>query len=142
MGRITEALRKVGDERILRINKKPEFQYVVKRVENTSIDEHVVSFHDPSSPVGEQYKILRTNIQSIRFEKNYKTFAITSSIHQEGKTITSINLAIALAHDLNDKSVLLIDADMRKGSVARYLGIESSPGLCEVLKGEASEESV
>ncbi len=133
MGKITEALKKVSDERIARIQKKPEIQYVVKRIENTKIDEHVVSFHDPSSPVGEQYKILRTNILSLKNTKNYKTFLITSSVNGEGKTITSINLAMAMAHDLNNKSILLIDADMRKGKVGKYLGINSTPGLSNVL---------
>lgn len=142
MGRITEALKKVSDERIARIKKKPEIQYVVKTVENTRIDEHVVSFHDPASPAGEQYKILRTNIQALKFSKDYKTFVITSAINQEGKTMTSLNLAIAMAHDSNDKSVLFIDADMRKGTAAKYLGLDSSPGLSEVLSGEIGEDSV
>ncbi len=140
MGRITDALKKVADERIQRIQKKPDIQYVVKKIENTKIDQHVVSFHDPSSPVGEQYKILRTNIQSLKTTKDYKTFLITSAVNGEGKTITSVNLSLAMAHDLNNKSILLIDADMRKGKVSKYLGIHSSPGLSEILKGEAEPD--
>ena len=141
MGKITEALKKVSGERIARIQKKPSVQYVVKKVENTRIDEHIVSFHDPSSPVGEQYKMLRTNIQMLKVTKGYKTFVITSSINGEGKTVSSINLAMSLAHDLNNKSVLLIDADMRKGKMARYLGLSSHPGLSEILKGEAEVDN-
>ena len=140
MGRITEALKKVRDERIARIQKKPKIQYVVRKAKDTNIDEHVVAYHDPSSPVGEQYKILRTNIQSLEQQKGYKTFAITSAIHGEGKTITSINLSMTMAQDMNSKSVLLIDADMRKGSVSKYLGIKRSPGLSEVLSGQANED--
>jgi capsular exopolysaccharide synthesis family protein len=141
MGKITDALRKVTDERIARIQKKPEIQYVVRKLENTNIEEHIVSFHDPTSPVAEQYKILRTNIQSLRQTKGYKTFAITSSIHGEGKTVTAINLAITMAQDLNTKSVLLIDADMRKGKMAKYLGISQSPGLSNILKGETEPDA-
>jgi capsular exopolysaccharide synthesis family protein len=141
MGKITDALKKVKDERIARIQKKPEVQYVTRRIENTSIDEHVVSFHDPSSPVGEQYKMLRTTIQSLKTTKNYKTFMITSSTNGEGKTITSTNLAISMAQDLNNKSILLIDADIRKGRIARYLGLNHSPGLSEILKGEIEEDA-
>ena len=136
MGKITEALKKVTDNRIAHIQKKPELQYVIKRIENTRIDDHVVSFHDPSSPIGEQYKILRTNIQSLKATKDYRTFLITSSINEEGKTITSINLTMAMAQDLNNKTILLIDADMRKGRVARYLGINQSPGLSDILSGD------
>ena len=147
MGKITEALRKItenkiANERIMRIQKKPELQYVVKRVENTKIDEHVVSFHDPASPVGEQYKIMRTNIASLKQAKNCKVFVITSSITGEGKTITSINLAMAIARDLDGKSVLLIDADMRKGRVAKYLGLNSNPGLSDILKNGAEPDSI
>ena len=141
MGKITEALKKVNNERVSRIQKKPEIQYVIRKVENSSIDEHVVSFHDSSSPIGEQYKMIRTNLQRLAVTKNYKTFAITSSINGEGKTVTSINLAISMAHDLDDKSILLIDADMRKGKMAGYLGINNTPGLSEILKGELEADA-
>lgn len=141
MGKITEALKKVKDERIARIQKKPDIQYVVRRVENTTIDEHIVSFHDPASPSGEQYKMVRTYLQTLKNSKNYKTFAITSAINGEGKTVTTINLGISITHDLNSKSVLLIDADMRKGKMAKYLGLNHTPGLSEILKGEAEPDA-
>ena len=142
MGRITEALKKVADERVARIQKEPDIQYIVNKVENTKIEPHIVAFHDPASPVGEQYKIMRTNIQSLRSSKDYKTFVITSSINGEGKTVTAVNLVIMMAQDLNNKNILLIDADMRKGKVARYLGINRHPGLSEVLRGEAEIDNV
>ena len=141
MGRITDALRKTNDEKIARIQKKPELQYVIRKIENTKINEHIVSLHDPTSPVGEQYKILRTNIQTLKQTKGYSTFTVTSSIHGEGKTVTSINLAMSLAYDLNKKSILLIDADMRKSRVSKYLGIHQSPGLSEILEGSSASES-
>lgn len=141
MGKITEALKRVRDERIQRIQKKPEIQYVVKRAENTKIEPHVVSFHDPSSPIGEQYKIMRTNIQALRGTKDYKTFLITSAINGEGKTVTALNLVIMMARDLNGKNILLLDADLRKGKVAKYLGINRAPGLSEILNGEVEADS-
>jgi len=72
MGKITEALKRLTNERFERIQKKPKIQYVVRKVENTKIDEHIVSFHDTSSPIGEQYKIIRTNLQTQAHTKNYK----------------------------------------------------------------------
>ena len=140
MGRITEALKKVADERIIRIQQKPDVQYVVKKVENTKIEPHIVAFHDTASPVGEQYKIIRTNIQSLKTGGDYKVFLITSSMNGEGKTVTAVNLSMTIAGDLNNKSVLLIDADMRKGKVARYLGLNRKPGLSDILKGEVPLE--
>jgi capsular exopolysaccharide synthesis family protein len=141
MGKITDALKKVKDERFQRIQKKPEIQYMVKRVENTKIEPRIVSFHDQSSPIGEQYKIIKTNIQSLRGIKDYKLFAITSSINGEGKTVTAVNIAVMMAHDLNGKNILLIDADMRRGKVAKYLGLNRSPGLSEILKGEVEPDA-
>jgi capsular exopolysaccharide synthesis family protein len=142
MGRITDALKKVKDERVARIQKKPSIQYVVRKVAHTKIDEHIVGFHDPSSPVGEQYKMLRTNIQSLKYEKNCKTFVLTSAINREGKTVTTINLAMTMAQDVNKKSVLVIDADMRKGTMAKYLGLKRLPGLSEVLQEKTGEDGV
>lgn len=142
MGRITEALKKMKDERFTRIQKKPQVQHVVKKVADTDIDEHIIVFHDTASPIAEQYKILRTNIQALKLEKGHKAFVITSSINKEGKTVTSLNLALTMAQDLNDKSILLIDADTRKGAVARYLGIKRKPGLSDVLQGKVTEDSV
>jgi capsular exopolysaccharide synthesis family protein len=144
MGKITDALKKVKDDRLQQIQKiqrKPEVQYVVKRIENTKIEPHIVSFHDPSSPIGEQYKIIRTNIQSLREKKDYKTFVITSCVNGEGKTVTATNLVIMMAHDLNGKNVLLIDADMRKGRVAKYLGLNHTPGLSDILKGDVEPDA-
>ncbi|EFK95117.1 capsular exopolysaccharide family protein, partial [sediment metagenome] len=140
MGKITEALKKVTDERLTRIQKKPVIQYIVKKIANTNVDQHVVAYHDPSSPISEQFKMLRTNIQSMRREKNYKTFMITSTIDGEGKTITSLNLAITMAQDLNNKSILLIEADMRKSKIGKYLGISRRPGLSELLQDKVAKD--
>jgi capsular exopolysaccharide synthesis family protein len=143
MGKITEALKKVNDDRISRIQRtSSKMRYVVRNIQNTKIDEHVIAFHDPSSPIAEQFKILRTNLQTLKQTKGQKAFVITSSIDGEGKTMTSINLAITMAHDLNKKSILLIDADMRKSRIARYMGLEPHYGLSELLQGKADEDNV
>ena len=82
----------------------------------------------------EAYKRLRTNLQ-FSFpeaeEKSCNIVGITSSQPAEGKSLTSINLAYSLAQ-LN-KKVLLIDADMRRSSIDSKLGLESRPGLSNLL---------
>ncbi|MBU1933029.1 MAG: hypothetical protein KKC66_03915, partial [Candidatus Omnitrophica bacterium] len=69
MGKITEALKKVAEDRLARMDKKPQHSYVVtvdpKLTKDFNIDPHVVAFSDPASPVSEQYKILRTNLMSL-----------------------------------------------------------------------------
>lgn len=138
MGKITDALKKAAQERLSRIerlDKKQEIRYefVATKKVDSSIDPRVVAFHDPKSEVAEQYRVLRTNIQAINSKYPIKAITITSSIHSEGKTITAINLAISMAQDLNKKQVLLVDADLRRARISKYLGINSELGLADLI---------
>lgn len=94
---------------------------------------------DPLSPRAESFRALRTNLQFLDMGGR-SSFVITSSIPSEGKTSTTINLAIALADA--GKRVALIDGDLRKPKVAEYLGIEGGAGLTDVLIGRASVNDV
>ena len=86
----------------------------------------------------ESFKLIRTKIENISKRKNYKTFVFTSTAAHEGKTTTATNTALALAK--SGKSVLLIDADLRKPSVYKELGISAAneAGLTGVIRGEKS----
>ncbi len=143
MGKITDALKKAAEERLKHIEKLEEqgsakYQFVAQKTMESNIDPRIVTFYDSKAPVAEQYRTLRTNLQSIKTEKPIKAIVITSSNHSEGKTITSINLALSMAHDLNNKSILLVDADMRRGSVHKYLGIKPEAGLADILSDSAN----
>lgn len=61
---------------------------------------------------------------------------VTSAVPREGKTFASINLALSIAMEL-DSRVLLIDADVRRPSVLERLGLDSQPGLMDVLEDPA-----
>ncbi len=79
---------------------------------------------------------------SARFEYNVdirglKAVAVTSSIAGEGKTVSTVNLAMNLA-STGRKKVLLIDFDLRKSDLARELRITPQPGMVEYLGGSAS----
>jgi exopolysaccharide/PEP-CTERM locus tyrosine autokinase len=65
-------------------------------------------------------------------DKSLNTLLITSSISGEGKSITSLNLAISLAHE-HDLPVLLVDSDLRNPSLCGYLGLENNQGLSDCL---------
>jgi capsular exopolysaccharide synthesis family protein len=70
-------------------------------------------------------------------EKGFQnTIMVTSAMDGEGKTITGINLAVAIAYEL-DHTVLLVDADLRKPSVHTYLGLQPQRGLSEYLLAQA-----
>ena len=84
----------------------------------------------------EAFKLIRTKIENVAKRQNYKVFTLTSASEDEGKTTISTNTALALAQ--NGKSVLLIDADLRKPSVYKTLGVSAAneTGLAGVIRGE------
>lgn len=102
----------------------------------------LVMFSDPHSLRAEAYRKLRTNLQFLNVAKgaDKRSFVVTSSIAGEGKSTTSINLASTIAE--GGEKVLLIDADLRRSTVAKYLNIEGSVGLTTVLIGRASLDDV
>ena len=87
--------------------------------------------------VREEYKILRTHILQRTIAEQKNTLMITGALPGEGKTLTAINLAISLSHEVH-KTVLLVDADMRSPSIAKYFGFSRGKGLVDYLAGEAS----
>jgi len=94
----------------------------------------------PHSMRGEAYRRLRTNLQFLLLSGRKNSIVVTSSIANEGKSTTAINLASALAEA--GKSVLLIDADLRRPSVANYINLDGTVGLTDVIIGRASLSDV
>lgn len=94
--------------------------------------------HDALSPVTESYRSLRTSVLYSSVDNPIHTMIVTSAHPGEGKSITSANLAIAMA--LQGKRVILTDADLRRPSVHRMFRLEGEPGLTSVLAGEVSLE--
>jgi protein-tyrosine kinase len=146
MGKITRALQKATQESIQHIEKvvkiKEYEQMIVHKLKDSKLDARLVAYFDPKAVISEQYKILTTNILSLNKGKPPKTIALTSSIAGEGKTISSLNLAISLSHATHKPRIILIDADMRKGQLINYLGAPARKGLSEFLKGEASLDEI
>jgi len=89
----------------------------------------------------EQFRGLRSHIQQFRDLNNLKTLLISSGLPQEGKSFVSANLAISFARHKSAK-VLLIDGDMRRGSLHKMLGTKNRPGLTEYLSRDADLEDV
>ena len=83
------------------------------------------------------FDMLRTQIIKKMLKNNWRTIAITSPVPACGKTMVSINLAMSIAHH-TDKTAMLVDFDLRRPSVAKYLGLQTGPTLNDVLAGTAS----
>ena len=93
---------------------------------------------DPHSPVSEEYRKLKSVVAAFVRQDGFRNvIMVTSSVSSEGKSLTSLNLAITLAQEM-DHTVLLVDADLRKPSIQNYLGMEHTKGVSDYLNGEAS----
>jgi capsular exopolysaccharide synthesis family protein len=97
-------------------------------------DARLVSFTNPASFAAEQYQGLRLTIERMSRTNGAQVIAVTSPAAGEGKTVTSINLAGALAREAQGR-VLLIDADLRRPAVARSLGMDDGDtnGLADII---------
>ena len=87
--------------------------------------------------LADTFRILRTQVLQRLVGAGHTTLAITSPNMNEGKTLTAVNLAVSLARDVN-RTVLLVDLDLRRPSVHTYFQIEPEVGLSDYLLGEAS----
>lgn len=96
-----------------------------------------IALLEPDSFISEQFRMLRSRIDSLASDTPIRTIAVTSANAGEGKSNVAINLAVVTAMSV-DRKVLLIDADMRRPTVHRSLGVEPRMGLAEVLLGRCT----
>jgi capsular exopolysaccharide synthesis family protein len=95
----------------------------------------IVCLSDEDSSAAEAFRLLGVRLRNLRRERPLKNLLITSTVPQEGKSMTAINLACMLALTTQQK-VLLMEGDLRRPSLSGRVGIGKNPGLCECLKGE------
>lgn len=96
------------------------------------IEDHLVSLLEPTSAAAEQYRSVRLAIENFRRERGTSLVAVSSPGRGEGKTMTAINIAGALAQGQGVR-VALIEADLRHPSVATALGLRGGVGLSTYL---------
>ncbi len=82
----------------------------------------------------ERYRLLRTRIKRAEAGRNVRAIVVTSPAKGDGKSLTAANLALTMAQEFHQR-VLLLDADLRRPSIAKLFGISETPGLSDVLLG-------
>lgn len=103
----------------------------------------IVTMDGVDPMTAEQYRILYANLEQISLKNSYKTFAITSAIKGEGKSITSINLSYMMAREFK-KKVLLVECDMRNPTItSHFIDVTQTHSLEDVLNRKiAPEEAI
>ncbi|OPX11463.1 polysaccharide biosynthesis tyrosine autokinase [Mycobacterium sp. AT1] len=106
-----------------------------ERRENPSI-----AFENDNSAIAESFRKLRTNLQFLAVDNPPRLIVVTSSLPGEGKSTTAINIALALAE--GEHNVVLVDGDMRRPMLAKYLDVVGTVGFSTVLSGAATLSEV
>jgi len=92
----------------------------------------------PESALAEEFRVLRAKVRAIGEERAFRCIGIVSSSPAEGKTTVALGLASAMAHERDGRRVILVEADLRKRSIARYLGFTPASGLSEWLQADSA----
>ena len=125
-----------SDEDIEAITDFPVLGHIVRSKEVTK----AVIVDYPMSLTAESIRAIRTNFQFVANENEKNTILLTSSVKGEGKSFTTLNLALSIG--LNNKKIVLINFDLRRPKLQDYLGIEAGKGLSLYLSGNANLEEI
>ncbi|MEI6038411.1 MAG: polysaccharide biosynthesis tyrosine autokinase [Actinomycetes bacterium] len=104
------------------------------------VNHRLISDLSKWAPRTEAHRKLRTNLQYLRADNPPKVISVTSAVPNEGKTVTSLNLAISLG--FSGLKTLWIEGDMRRPKFQQYMHIDGTPvGLAEILSGKVTVDS-
>ncbi len=149
MDRISRAVELAAEKRQSKKRKKPlarsestePFEYTKTRrivvPDEVMRENRLIASKDQQQVIIDAYKLLRTRVLHRMQQNNWRVLGITSPGANVGKTLTAVNLAISIAMK-HENTVVLVDADLRRPSVHKCLGIEPEYGLLDYLEGNVS----
>ncbi len=113
---------------------------VVAEIIQTSTKDTIAISEGKRTIIAEQFRSLRTNLAFMGLNEKQKTLLVTSSISGEGKSFIALNLAMSIT--LTGKKVALMEMDLRKPKLSKYLGIKRDPGISNFLIDKASIDEI
>ena len=119
-------------EDIERVLQLPVVGYIAQIQSDSENEESIYVTRQPRSPVSEAFRLLRTNLEFASVDRPLRRLLVTSAGPNEGKTTIAVNLAAIMAQ--GGKRVVLMDADMRRPKVHRFLGISNKVGLSDMFR--------
>jgi protein-tyrosine kinase len=133
--------REVAESPGMFVERAPTREFPMARVDETVLEQNCVLPHVTDRAAMYSYKILRTRLLHRLAAQNWRSLAVTSTKPGEGKTLTSINLAVALSREPNTR-VCLADFDLLRPQVAIQMGLDCERGLDDYLLGDAEPVQV
>lgn len=95
----------------------------------------LVALAAPDSAAAQQYRVLHQRVLRLAARRPLRVLAVTSTGRREGRTTTAANLALTAARE--GRAVVLVEADLRRPTLGRLLGLAPRPGVADVLAGRA-----
>jgi len=118
-------------------NKQGVAQTRIAKINHASLEKYKIIYDCRLNPAADQVKILRTQLLQRLLPGGGNSVLITSPKPGEGKTVNAISLAISLAQEI-ERTVLLIDANLRNPTITDYFGLPQGKGLSDYLLGKVS----
>lgn len=103
----------------------------IAAISGSNYSDKLITLLQPRSPIAEAYRILRTNLQFSGVDRILQTVMITSSSPEEGKSLTTANLAVVMAQA--GATTLLLDADLRRPTQHEIFDLDNNVGLSLLL---------
>ena len=118
------------------VTSAPKFLGKEVALDVARLEKNKIIAHNVEDPRSKSFEMLRTQVLQTMDQKSWKLLGVSSPTAGCGKSVIAINLALSIAR-LENRRVLLVDFDLQKPQIAKYLGLKCDQGLMNILEGRA-----